>query len=57
MGTINAQTPPTTSIPPLSVKTDLPLYADGNTITVSGFIKNLNADYPVDLTLIIRYPT
>jgi len=57
MGAINAQTPPTTSIPPLSVKTDLPLYADGNTITVSGFIKNLNIDYPVDLTLIIRDPT
>jgi len=51
MGAINAQTPPTTSIPPLSVKTDLPLYADGNTITVSGFIKNLNIDYPVQLTL------
>jgi len=57
IGAINAQTPPTTSIPPLSVKTDLPLYADGNTITVSGFIKNLNIDYPVDLTLIIRDPT
>ena len=57
MGAINAQTPATTSIPPLSVKTDLPLYADGNTITVSGFIKNLNIDYPVDLTLIIRDPT
>ena len=57
MGAINAQTPPTTSIPPLSVKTDLPLYADGNTITVSGFIKNLNIDYPVDLTLILRDPT
>ena len=57
MGAINAQTPPTTSIPPLSVKTDLPLYADGNTITVSGFIKNLNIDYPVDLTLVIRDPT
>ena len=57
MGAINAQTPPTTSIPPLSVKTDLPLYADGNTITVSGFIKNLNIDYPVDLTLRVYDPT
>ncbi len=51
MGAINAQTPPTTSIPPLSVKTDLSLYADGNTITVSGFIKELNKDYPVQLTI------
>jgi hypothetical protein len=56
VGAINAQTPDT-SIPPLSVKTDLPLYADGNTITVSGLIKTLNPDYPVDLTLIIRDPT
>ena len=56
IGAVNAQTP-TTSIPPLSVKTDLPLYADGNTITVTGFIKNLNQDYPVDLTLIVRDPT
>ena len=57
MGAINAQTPPPTSIPPLSVKTDLPLYTDGNTITVSGFIKNLNIDYPVDLTLRVFDPT
>ena len=57
IGAINAQTPPTTSIPPLSVKTDLPLYTVGNTITVSGLIKNLNPDYPVDLTLIIRDST
>lgn len=56
MGATNAQAPPP-SIPPLSVKTDLPLYTDGNTITVTGLIKNLNQDYPVDLTLIIRDPT
>jgi hypothetical protein len=55
MGATNAQTE--TSIPPLSVKTDLPLYTDGNTITVTGFIKTLNQDYPVDLTLIVRDPT
>ena len=55
MGATNAQTG--TSIPPLSVKTDLPLYTDGNTITVTGFIKTLNPDYPVDLTLIVRDPT
>ncbi|HEY7367752.1 MAG TPA: CFI-box-CTERM domain-containing protein [Nitrosopumilaceae archaeon] len=55
IGATNAQTE--TSIPPLSVKTDLPLYADGNTITVTGFIKTLNPDYPVDLTLIVRDPT
>ncbi len=46
-----------TSIPPLSVKTDLPLYTDGNTITVTGLIKTLNSDYPVDLTLLVRDPT
>jgi hypothetical protein len=55
MGATNAQTP--TSVPPLSVKTDLPLYTDGNTVTVTGFIKNLNPDYPVDLTLLVRDPT
>jgi hypothetical protein len=56
MGATNAQTP-STSVPPLSVKTDLPLYADGNTVTVTGFIKTLNQDYPVDLTLLVRDPT
>jgi hypothetical protein len=55
MGATNAQAP--TAVLPLSVNTDLPLYADGNTITVTGFIKTLNPDYPVDLTLIIRDPT
>jgi hypothetical protein len=56
IGATNAQTP-STSVPPLSVKTDLPLYADGNTVTVTGFIKTLNQDYPVDLTLLVRDPT
>jgi hypothetical protein len=55
IGATNAQAP--TSVPPLSVKTDLPLYTDGNTVTVTGFIKNLNQDYPVDLTLLVRDPT
>ena len=40
-----------------SVKTDKSFYEDGDTITVSGFIKNLNQDYPVDLTLRVYDPT
>lgn len=45
------------SVSEFSVKTDKSLYQDGNTITVSGFIKNLNLDYPVQLVLHVFDPT
>jgi len=46
-----------TSIPPLSVETDQELYAQGNTVTISGFIKTLNEDYNVDVTILVVDPT
>ena len=56
MGATNVQAQVSTVLP-LSVETDQALYAQGNTVTISGFIKTLNEDYSVDVTLIIIDPT
>lgn len=51
-----AQTVPTSSLPPLSVETDQELYAQGNTVTVSGQIRDL-AEYAQDVTIMVRDST
>ena len=45
MGGIEAQKTPATSIPPLSVETELPLYSPDSTVVISGFVKSLNENY------------
>ena len=42
MGAVNAQE---TSIPPLSVETELALYSPGSTVEITGFVKTLNENY------------
>ena len=42
MGAIHAQD---TSIPPLSIETELPLYSPGSTVVITGFVKTLNENY------------
>ncbi len=49
-----AQEVPTSSLPPLSVETDQELYAQDNTVTITGFIRNLETTYAVDVTLLIQ---
>jgi len=41
----------TSSLPPLSVETDQDLYAQDNTVTITGFIRNLETDYRVDIVI------
>ena len=49
-----AQDVPTSSLAPLSVETDQDLYAQDNTVTIKGFIRNLETTYQVDVTLLIQ---
>ena len=49
-----AQEVPTSSLAPLSVETDQDLYAQDNTVTITGFIRNLETTYQVDVTLLIQ---
>ncbi len=51
MGATNAQTPDS-SIPPLSIKTELALYSPGSTVVISGLVKTLNENY--DQPVLIR---
>ncbi len=44
MGATNAQTPES-SVPPLSVETELALYSPGSTVVISGLVKTLNENY------------
>jgi hypothetical protein len=46
----------TSQIAPLSVKTELPLYDDGDTVTFSGFIKSLDTNNLIDVTLRVIGP-
>ncbi len=41
----------TSSLPPLSVETDQDLYTQDNTVTITGFIRNLETDYRVDIVI------
>ncbi|MEW6043294.1 MAG: CFI-box-CTERM domain-containing protein [Thermoproteota archaeon] len=50
-----AQTDPS-QIPPLSVKTELPLYDEGDTVTFTGFIKNPDANNLIDVTMRVIGP-
>lgn len=43
-------------IAPLSVKTELPLYDEGDTVTFSGFIKNPDANNLIDVTVRVLGP-
>jgi hypothetical protein len=52
MGTINAQTEPPSSVPPLSVETELSLYSPDSTVVISGLVKTLNENY--DQPVLIR---
>lgn len=45
-----------TSVPPLSVKTELPLYDEGDTVTFSGLIKSPDANNFFDVTLRVIGP-
>ncbi len=49
-----AQEVPTSSLAPLSVETDQELYAQDNTVTITGFIRNLETIYAVDVTILIQ---
>jgi len=49
-----AQEVPTSSLAPLSVETDQDLYAQDNTVTIKGFIRNLETTYQVDVTLLVQ---
>jgi len=49
-----AQEVPTSSLAPLSVETDQDLYAQDNTVTIKGIIRNLETTYQVDVTLLIQ---
>ncbi len=51
MGTTNAQIPGT-SVPPLSVNTELSLYSPDSTVVISGLVKTLNENY--DQPVLIR---
>lgn len=44
------------TIPPLSVKTELPLYDDGDSVVFSGFIKNPDENNSIDITIRILGP-
>jgi len=55
MGAINAQTADT-SVPPLSVETELALYSPDSTIVISGLVKTQNENYDQPVTIIIRSP-
>ena len=47
------------AVEPLSVTTNKEFYAEGNTITISGFVKNFDASDPqksMDVTIIITAP-
>ena len=52
MGAINAQTAPPSSVPPLSVETELALYSPDSTVVISGLVKTLNENY--DQPVLIR---
>ncbi len=41
----------TSSLPPLSVETDQDLYTQNNVVTITGFIRNLETDYRVDIVI------
>ena len=51
MGATNAQTPDS-SVPPLSVETELALYSPDSTVVISGLVKTLNENY--DQPVLIR---
>ena len=53
IGAIYAQELPGTSVPPLSVSTELPLYSSGSTIVISGLVKSLNENFPQAVTILI----
>jgi len=55
MGATNAQTPDS-SVPPLSVKTELALYSPDSTVVISGLVRTLNENYPQAITIIIVDP-
>jgi len=44
------------SLPPLSVETDQDLYTQNNVVTITGFIRNLETDYRVDIVIRIISP-
>jgi hypothetical protein len=46
----------TSQIPPLSVSTELPLYESGDRVNFSGFIKNLDVNNMIDVTVRIVGP-
>ncbi len=52
MGATHAQTNPPTSVPPLSVETELALYSPDSTVVISGLVKTLNENY--DQPVLIR---
>ncbi len=51
-GAIFAQEVPASSIPPLSVETDQELYTQGNTVTISGHVKDYDASNVVTLRVL-----
>ena len=55
MSATNAQTPET-SVPPLSVETELALYSPDSTIVISGFVKTQNENYEQPVTIRIFSP-
>ena len=57
MGAINAQTAPPSSVPPLSVETELALYSPDSKIVISGFVKTLNENYDQPVTIRIFSPS
>ncbi len=56
IGAIYAQELPATSVPPLSVSTELPLYSSGSTIVISGLVKTLNENYVQPVTIQVFDP-
>jgi len=55
MGAINAQTLDS-SVPPLSVETELALYSPESTVVISGLVKTLNENYEQAVTIVIVDP-
>ena len=55
MGAINAQTLDS-SVPPLTVETELALYSPESTVVISGLVKTLNENYEQAITIVIVDP-
>jgi hypothetical protein len=47
---------PSGTIPPLSIKTELPLYEDGDSVVFSGLIKDPDANNSIDITIRVLGP-